>query len=57
MRFALMEIKVCMANILRRYKFIKAETTKEPLQYKLGQGFLSVNSLPLMVEKRTNLAG
>ncbi|XP_035226709.1 cytochrome P450 3A2-like isoform X2 [Stegodyphus dumicola] len=55
MRFALMEIKLCMANILRNFRFKKAKTTEEPLKFIPGNAFLSVKELPLMVEKRTEL--
>ncbi|KAF8794483.1 Cytochrome P450 3A21 like protein [Argiope bruennichi] len=49
MRFALLEIKVCMANILRHFRFRKDAKTQ--VKYKMG-GFLSVNDLYLAVEKR-----
>ncbi|KFM82975.1 hypothetical protein X975_00801, partial [Stegodyphus mimosarum] len=55
MRFALMEIKVCIANILRHYRFRKAKTTKEPLPFIPGYPFLSLKELPLLIEKRTDL--
>ncbi|XP_054722229.1 cytochrome P450 3A8-like isoform X2 [Uloborus diversus] len=55
MRFALMEIKLCISNILRHYRFHLADSTKVPLDYKKGVGFLAVNELPLKVEKRTDV--
>ncbi|KFM65735.1 Cytochrome P450 3A24, partial [Stegodyphus mimosarum] len=55
MRFALLEIKLGMANILRHYRFKKSERTKVPLQYKVGTGLLIVRELPLMVEKREEI--
>jgi cytochrome P450 len=55
MRFALLEIKLCMTNILRNFRFRIHSTTKVPLQYKKGSPFISVNDLPLAVEKRTHI--
>ncbi|KFM82972.1 Cytochrome P450 3A30, partial [Stegodyphus mimosarum] len=55
MRFALMEIKMGMANFLRHYRFRKAKTLKEPLEYIPGFGLLTVKELPLLIEKRTDL--
>lgn len=52
MRFALLEMKQCMCNILRHYKFKKAETTKVPLEFKSMSAILSVTDLPLLLEKR-----
>ncbi|XP_071041153.1 cytochrome P450 3A9 [Parasteatoda tepidariorum] len=51
MRFALLEIKLCMANILHHYKFRTHSTTKVPLEYKKYSVFLSVTELPLALEK------
>ncbi|XP_054722244.1 cytochrome P450 3A24-like [Uloborus diversus] len=55
MRFALMEIKMCMSNILRHYRFKRAKNTKVPLEFKNGMGFLTVDDLPLKIEKRTDV--
>ncbi|KAG8176367.1 hypothetical protein JTE90_018942 [Oedothorax gibbosus] len=55
MRFALLEIKLCMTNILRHFRFRLHSTTKVPLQYKMCSPFISVNELPLAVEKRTDI--
>ncbi|CAL1293516.1 unnamed protein product [Larinioides sclopetarius] len=52
MRFALLEIKLCVANILRHFRFRKDATTQ--VKYKMG-GLLSVNELYLAVEKRTDV--
>ncbi|GFX25012.1 cytochrome P450 3A8 [Trichonephila clavipes] len=55
MRFALLEIKMCIANLLRHYRLKPHTTTKVPLEYKKGAIFLTVNELSLTVEKRTDL--
>ncbi|XP_015904006.2 cytochrome P450 3A9-like isoform X2 [Parasteatoda tepidariorum] len=52
MRFALMEIKLCMANILHHYRIKTHSTTKVPLEYRKFTPFLSVKELPLGLEKR-----
>ncbi|GFX24999.1 cytochrome P450 9e2 [Trichonephila clavipes] len=55
MRFALLEIKMCLANLLRHYRLKPHASTKVPVQYKKGAIFLTVGELPLTVEKRTDL--
>jgi len=52
MRFALLEIKLCVCNLLLKYRFNKAPETKVPLEFKIGSVLLSVNTLPLLVEER-----
>ncbi|GBO11074.1 Cytochrome P450 6B2 [Araneus ventricosus] len=54
MRFALLEIKVCISNLLRRFRLKPHSTTKIPLQYKKGMVLLSVSELPLLLERRTD---
>ncbi|GIY16199.1 cytochrome P450 3A41 [Caerostris extrusa] len=53
MRFALLEVKMCLANLLRNFKLKTHSTTKVPLQYSPGMVLLTVKELPLTVEKRT----
>ncbi|XP_054722245.1 cytochrome P450 3A19-like [Uloborus diversus] len=55
MRFALMQIKMCMSNILRHYRFRLADNTKVPIEFNIGSVFLTVNELPLKIEKRNDL--
>ncbi|GFT13412.1 cytochrome P450 3A28 [Nephila pilipes] len=54
MRLALLELKVCVTNILRHFRFRRDTKTKVPLEYKKGAGLLSLNDLYLAVEKRTD---
>ncbi|GFS86374.1 cytochrome P450 3A21 [Nephila pilipes] len=55
MRFALLEIKMCLANLLRNFRLKPHATTKVPLEYKRAAILLTVNELPLTVEKRTDV--
>ncbi|PRD20811.1 UNVERIFIED_CONTAM: Cytochrome P450 3A7 [Trichonephila clavipes] len=55
MRFALLEIKMCLANLLRHFRLKPHSTTKIPLEYRKGTILLTLNHLPLLVEKRTDL--
>ncbi|GIY59763.1 probable cytochrome P450 6a17 [Caerostris extrusa] len=55
MRFALLEIKVCMANILRHFRFRRHPQTQVPLKYKLRTALLSTDGIHLAVEKRTDV--
>ncbi|KAF8781591.1 Cytochrome P450 3A21 like protein [Argiope bruennichi] len=55
MRFALLEIKMCISNVLRHFRLRPHATTKVPLEYKKGMLLLSVNDLPLSLEKRTDV--
>ncbi|GBM46364.1 Cytochrome P450 3A8 [Araneus ventricosus] len=55
MRFALLEIKVCLANLLHRYRLKPHSSTKVPLEYKKGLVLLTVTELPLILEKRTDV--
>ncbi|GBN52604.1 Cytochrome P450 3A24, partial [Araneus ventricosus] len=54
MRFALLEIKMCISNLLRHFRLKPHSTTKVPLEYKKGMILLSIADLPLTVEKRTD---
>ncbi|GFX24925.1 cytochrome P450 3A21 [Trichonephila clavipes] len=55
MRFALLEIKMCLANLFRYFRVKPHSTTKIPLEYKKGAILLTVTELPLLVEKRTEV--
>ncbi|GFR31040.1 cytochrome P450 3A21 [Trichonephila clavata] len=55
MRFALLEIKMCLANLFRHFRVKPHSTTKIPLEYKRGAILLTVTELPLLVEKRTEV--
>ncbi|GFY77206.1 cytochrome P450 3A29, partial [Trichonephila inaurata madagascariensis] len=55
MRFALLEIKMCITNILRHYRIKPLPTTKVPLEYKKTVFFLTVTEMPLNFEKRTDV--
>ncbi|CAL1277572.1 unnamed protein product [Larinioides sclopetarius] len=55
MRFALLEIKMCISNLLRKFRLKPHSTTKVPLEYKKGMILLSIADLPLTVEKRKDV--
>lgn len=55
MRFALMEIKLCIANALRSVRFRTCPETKIPMEVMMAQGFLTPKNLVLAVEKRTDV--
>ncbi|GFX24947.1 cytochrome P450 3A11 [Trichonephila clavipes] len=55
MRFALLEIKMCLANLFRHFRFKPHTTTKIPVEYKKRSVLLSVSELPLLIEKRTEV--
>jgi cytochrome P450 len=52
MRFALMETKLCLAQIVRRYKFVRSVKTEIPLQFKKVSLLLSTNGLIVGIQKR-----
>ena len=53
MRFALMEAKLGLANIVRRYTLLPSEKTVEPLQLDPQSGIAYVkDGLHIKVEKR-----
>ncbi|XP_054723292.1 uncharacterized protein LOC129233267 [Uloborus diversus] len=54
MRFALMEIKVCLAYVLRTFRFKKSPLTKIPLDFYKGQGLLQPKEVMLQLELRQN---
>ncbi|GBN61088.1 Cytochrome P450 3A4 [Araneus ventricosus] len=52
MRFALMEIKVCLAHILANYKISKCPKTKVPMEFLKGQGTLQPKEIFVSLESR-----
>ena len=52
MRFAYQEIKLCLAEIVRKYRFEKNVNTPEKLKYRIGSTFLTVDSLPVDIRLR-----
>ncbi|XP_013775401.1 cytochrome P450 3A29-like isoform X2 [Limulus polyphemus] len=55
MRFALMEAKLCLAQILRTFRFRACAETREKLDFYIGQGLLQAKKVPLQVEKRADV--
>ncbi|GBM05294.1 Cytochrome P450 3A11 [Araneus ventricosus] len=54
MRFALMEVKVCLAYVIYNFKLRRCPETKVPLEFHLGPGLLLAKHLVLKLEERTN---
>ncbi|XP_055939927.1 cytochrome P450 3A21-like [Argiope bruennichi] len=54
MRFALMEVKACLAYVIANFKLQRSPETKVPLEFQLGPGLLHVKQLVLKLEERTN---
>ncbi|CAL1291396.1 unnamed protein product [Larinioides sclopetarius] len=53
MRFALMEIKVCLAHVIANFKIVKSSKTKVPLEFNLGQqGLLQPKEVVVGMEIR-----
>ncbi|GFS94477.1 uncharacterized protein NPIL_75891 [Nephila pilipes] len=55
MRFALLEIKMCLANVLRHFRIKPLPSTKVPLDNKKAMVFNTVTEMPLKFEKRTDV--
>ncbi len=54
MRFALVEAKLALANIIFRFKFIKSVNTEIPLKYtNTRPGLLQAINIVVKVEKRS----
>ena len=51
MRFAYQEIKLCLAHILTRYRFVRSVRTPDKLKFIMG-AVLMVKEIPICVEKR-----
>lgn len=54
MRFALMQVKVCLAYILRHCRFTKCSETQVPIQFFRGQVVLVPKDVTLKVEMRSD---
>ncbi|GFQ90426.1 cytochrome P450 3A4 [Trichonephila clavata] len=52
MRFALVEVKVCLAYVLSNFKIKKSSQTKVPLEYLIGNGLLQPKDVTLQFELR-----
>ena len=52
MRFALMEAKLGLAQIIRRYRFFRSEQTAVPLKFKRVARLIAVESIVVGIEKR-----
>ncbi|GFS33330.1 cytochrome P450 3A40 [Trichonephila inaurata madagascariensis] len=53
MRFALMEIKVCLIYVIATFKINRVLKTKVPLEYMIATGFLQPKDITLALERRT----
>ncbi|GFR31291.1 cytochrome P450 3A8, partial [Trichonephila clavata] len=54
MRFALMEIKVCLAIVIANFKINRCPQTKVPLEYFIGSGILQPLDVMVTLERRKN---
>ncbi|XP_054715661.1 cytochrome P450 3A11-like [Uloborus diversus] len=54
MRFALIEIKVCLAFILSNFRFRRCPQTKVPLEFRARQPILQPKHVTLLMEPRTD---
>ncbi|GFR07462.1 cytochrome P450 3A8 [Trichonephila clavata] len=52
MRFALMEIKICLAYAVTNFEFFKCSETQVPLEFHLGPGLLIPKGIYLKLKKR-----
>ena len=52
MRFAYQEIRLCLAKIIRQYKFSPSEETKIPMEFN-KIGIITTKNIPLRVSART----
>ncbi|GFV81883.1 cytochrome P450 3A8 [Trichonephila clavipes] len=52
MRFALMEIKICLAYVVTNFEFFKCSETQVPLEFHLGPGLLIPKGIHLKLKKR-----
>ncbi|XP_076332607.1 cytochrome P450 3A9-like isoform X2 [Tachypleus tridentatus] len=55
MRFALLEAKLCLAHVLRNFRFHRCSETKVPLEYYNGLGLIQAKQVSLVVEKRAEV--
>ncbi|KAG8176932.1 hypothetical protein JTE90_018715 [Oedothorax gibbosus] len=52
MRFALMQVKVCLAHVIANFIIKRCPETKVPLEFGKGQGFLIANGAIISMEPR-----
>ncbi|GFQ91084.1 cytochrome P450 3A8, partial [Trichonephila clavata] len=52
MRFAIMEIKVCLIYVIANFKINRCIKTKVPLEYMIATGFLQPKDITLALERR-----
>ncbi|GFR31345.1 cytochrome P450 3A4 [Trichonephila clavata] len=53
MRFALMEVKICLVYVIANFKLRKSPKTKVPLEYLKGTGMLQPKEVFVGLELRT----
>ncbi|KAG8184910.1 hypothetical protein JTE90_017765 [Oedothorax gibbosus] len=54
MRFALMEVKVCLAHVIANFHIRKCPETQEPLEFDFGQVLLQPKGIFLRMEARSD---
>ncbi|KAG8176920.1 hypothetical protein JTE90_018703 [Oedothorax gibbosus] len=54
MRFALMEVKVCLAHVIANFTIKTCPETKVPLDFAYGMGILQPKGIILEMESRTD---
>ncbi|CAL1289568.1 unnamed protein product [Larinioides sclopetarius] len=54
MRFALTQIKTCLACVLSSFRILKCPETKVPLEFHLGPGLMIPKNLVLKYEERAD---
>jgi cytochrome P450 family 3 subfamily A len=52
MRFALMEAKLALAQIVRKFKFVRSAKTEVPLKFKTVTPLCAAKSIIVGIEKR-----
>ena len=52
MRFALMEAKLCLGQIVRRFRFVRSPKTEVPLRFKTVTNLTAAKSIIVGIEKR-----
>jgi cytochrome P450 family 3 subfamily A len=52
MRFALLEAKLALAKITRKFRFFRTPKTDVPLEYSIGRRLLQAKSLIVGIERR-----
>ncbi|GFX11724.1 cytochrome P450 3A21 [Trichonephila clavipes] len=52
MRFALMEVKVCLAHVIATFKIRRCSKTKVPLEFLIGAGLMQPKEITVSMEPR-----